>query len=319
MSESAFSNFSITDDDADAEATEVISPSDLTPRPGLFTILYDSLEQKPYTFSNIIGDAKDDHAPILVKTVKKRLKVADYSILGLESIAIERKSKEDLFSSVANGQKRENFIERLRKMQSTLRFGAVVIEAYKQDIFDNPPIHTSLNPKTVYRSTLSWAIQFPLIHWMWARDRDEAEQITYRLLEKYWHHETSTKYVSHNKPISNHMDAFKLGVIARMSANEFEAPYCREHELRLPFNEGWDFHSNHFLSGDRGVIYEKGETPPSEIATALIAYKGKKGKVTPEDGKQRKPLAGQKSFIESDDELGDMFDNPQKLVKKKSK
>jgi ERCC4-type nuclease len=310
MRESAFSGFTITDDDPNAEATEEVDVSDAMPRPSQFTILYDSLEQKPYKFENITGDSKDDYSPIIVKTVKKRLKVGDYSILGLEGICIERKSKEDLFGSVANGVKRDNFIERLRKMQSTLRFGAVVIECYKQEIFDNPPQHTRLNPKTVYRSTLSWAIQFPLVHFFWCKDRDEAEAVTYRLLEKFYDHETNSKYVHHNKPIDNAVEAFELGIKARMTANETECGYKKDNPLTISWMRGWNFWSNLGCNGDRGKVWDFGTMPDVVESNS-----------TPKE-KKRLPLPGQTSFLKQENEssgLSEVINDIEKTIKKKRK
>lgn len=305
MSESAFSGFEITDDDTEAEATDFISPSDVKPRTCPFTILFDSLEQKPYTFSSIIGDAKDDYSPITVKTVKKRLSVADYAIKDVPGIAIERKSKEDLFGSVANGTKRDNFLERLRKMQTQLKFGAVVIECYQEEIYLDPPTHSSLNPKTVFRTSLSWAIQFPLIHWYWCKDRDAAEQTTFRLLEKYHEHETSSKYKHHNKPLDNSIEAFELGIKSRMTSRECQVGYSKDNPLLLDWKRGWTFWSNLGCDGDLGSYYNIGELPPSEVAEAVVSYKAaKKGKNTD----KIKPLRNQTSFLDAppviDDDAG---------------
>jgi ERCC4-type nuclease len=319
MSESAFSNLVFDEEnsslDPDVE-TEDSNNKEYKERDSIFTILYDSLEQKPYTFrdhngtTTIFGDYKDDYSPINVKTVKKRLKVGDYSILNLESICIERKSKEDLFSSTANGQKRDNFVERLRKMQSTLKYGAVVVECYKQSLFDDPPKHTSLNPKTVYRSSLSWSLQFPLIHWHWCRDREEAEQVVFRLLEKFWEHETSSKYVHHNKPLDNVIEAFELGIKSRMTSNETEAGYKKDSPLLNSWIRGWNFWSNLCCEGDRGKIWDFG-TMPSMIQSA-----------SSEKDKRRAPLRGQTSFLEHENDtngLSDLVCGIEKTIKKKYK
>ena len=141
----------------DEEVSKDFEESISKPRECPFTIIRDSNEQLPYLFQSIVGDSRDEYAPLIVKTVRKKLPVADYSIVGLPGIAIERKSKADLFSSMGDKAKRENFIERLRKMQTTLKYGAIVIECYPEEMYIDPPIHTKLNPKTVYRSTISWA------------------------------------------------------------------------------------------------------------------------------------------------------------------
>jgi len=58
-----------------------------------FTIIVDSREQKPYLFGGYTCGVK-----------KSGLKTGDYSIEGYEnSICVERKSKEDLYSSLGKG------------------------------------------------------------------------------------------------------------------------------------------------------------------------------------------------------------------------
>lgn len=297
MSESAFEGWSLDEEDLNAEPSTDIEQVNTKPKLCPFTILVDSREQAPYQFDSIIGDYRDDYAPLIVTTKKKGLTVADYSIDGLPGIAIERKSKNDLFGSVANGQKRENFIKRLHKMKESLLYGAVVIECYPEEIYEDPPSYTSLSPKTVFRTTLSWSIQFPTVHWVWCRDREKAEQTTFRLLEKFYEHHTNKKYIAHNKPIDSCMEAYELGIISRMSAREFQAPYCKENALRVFWDRGWAWWSTRVLDGDMGSVYEIGEVAPSEVAAALSAHKAKKGK----NGKID-PLPGQTSFLANDEE-----------------
>lgn len=301
MSESIFDNFEITDDNLDLDPLNQVIVNPKT-KSSSFTIIVDSYEQKPYTFRNITGDARDDRATIKVKTVRKRLPMGDYAILDVPGIAIERKSKEDLFGSVGNGPRRENFIERLRKMQSTLRFGAVVIECYPNEAYLNPPEHSSLNPKVVFRTSLSWAIQFPLIHWIWCLDRDIAEQTTYRLLEKYWEHETSEKYKHHNRPIDQNLEAYQLGILSRMTSRETEAGYRQDNPLRLSWQRGWDFWSTHGCDGDRGKVYEIGEMDRENDKPKKTSKKSSKKD-------QIEPLPGQASFLEDENNEGKQLDN----------
>lgn len=297
MSESAFDGWSINEDDINEDSSTIVEPSDVKPVLCPFTILVDSREQKPYQFDSIIGDYRDDYAPLIVKTKKKGMTVADYSIDGLPGIAIERKSKEDLFGSVANGQKRENFIKRLHKMKETLLYGAIVIECYPEEIYENPPSYTSLSPKTVFRTTLSWAVQFPTIHFHWCKDREKAEQTTFRLLEKFYEHETNTKYKAHNKPLDACIEAYELGIKSRMVADEIQAAYCKDNPLRVFWMRGWQFWSTRVKDGDMGTVYEIGEVAPSQVAEALVAHKAKKGK-----SDKIKPLPNQTSFLNPDEE-----------------
>lgn len=133
-----------------------------------FIIVVDSREKKPYNFKD---------------SVVFGLKTGDYSIVGLEDkIAIERKSKQDLFSSLC-GKNRERFkreIERLVKYD----YGALIIESDLPDLLI-PLKHTEMNPKAVVGSILSWSIFFNL-HVFFASDRNHAKSTVYKLLRKYW-------------------------------------------------------------------------------------------------------------------------------------
>jgi ERCC4-type nuclease len=312
MNESAFDFF-------DEEITENLVPTEAKPLKVIdsaFTILGDSNEYAhgvQYTFDNIIGDSRNGYAKIRVRTRSKKLFVADYSIEGMENqIAIERKSKADMFGSVANGQKRENFLGRLRKMQETLKNGAVVVECYPQELFTDPPVHTSLSPMSVYQTSISWGLQFPLIHWYWAVNREAAERLTFDILDKFYQHEIDTKYKHHNKPIDSNIEAFQAGIIGRRSGEETELHYSEGNPLRLSFLKGWAWASATFYDGDPGNLWEKGQKPPE-------AGKKKERKI--------KPLPDQTSFLpDPKDELsaimGKLFhessrDHPVKRPKSK--
>ena len=219
------------------------------------------------------------------------LPVADYSIVGYKGIAVERKSKADVFASLANTQKRENFLERLRKMQTTLEYGAVVIECTQKEMITDPPEFTNLNPKAVYHTAISWELQFPAIHWTWLPDRASSEEHVYRLFEKYYQHKVDGKYRHHNKPIEQHLEAFRAGQIARWWVSEEEIPYPLENPLRLSWLRGWGFASSHLKGGDNGVLYELGHRPKTEESKSK-----KKGKA---EG-LHKPLPNQTSFLDED-------------------
>lgn len=307
--ESAFSGFMLSDDDSPDPAQ--FESDDAVDSP--FVILVDSNEQLPYTFNNICGDYRNDYSPIRVRTIRKRLPVADYAISGVPGICVERKSKGDLFGSFADSAKRDNFVDRLRKIQEGYEFGAVMIECYPSEILNDPPAHSSLNPKTIVRSIMSWQQQFPLIHWWFSEDRSMAEQMTYRILEKFYQHKTELKYKHHNKPIDSNIEAFRQGQLARMNATEFEIPYVKRNPLRVSWLRGWGFASTHFHGGDMGRLYEPGSLP---TATPKEKAKAKK------EADKFKPLPGQKSlsFDNIEDEtrhwIGQQFDLSVKGKKK---
>lgn len=172
-----------------------------------FTIVIDTREQKPYTFAAIPADQHEQKsrpdrlgydlctgAPILlVSTTTAKLDQGDYSILGYEQqVGIERKSKADLYSTIASGRERfEREFERLADLHAShfdpvKPFAAVVVEADFGDIIGSPPIHTRLRPKTIVRTVIAWQQRYPQIHWWFVPGRSVAEVITYRILDRWY-------------------------------------------------------------------------------------------------------------------------------------
>lgn len=253
-----------TDDDDEVQATLGLAADGDRPskvRVSPFVILVDSNEKYPFNFSSIIGDSVDAHAAIDVRTERKRLKTGDYQIKGFPSgITIERKSKADLFSSVHPGQRRDDFIERLGRMERMFQNSVVLVECYPSELYENPIEFGSLNPKMVYRTTLSWGLQFGTA-WHWAADRETAAQVAYRILEKWYDHETNTKYVHHNRPIANAVAAFDEGQVARHHAAtlpgpDYSVPYPPGSPYRLEWTRGWNIASVRHYNGDLGFLHD---------------------------------------------------------------
>lgn len=148
-----------------------------------FTVMVDSREQRPFMFENIRAGADRGRAPISVRTERFGLPIGDYTILGLPRVCIERKSKEDLWSSVS--QRRKNFEERLQRMQDDKDYSAVVVEAEWWDVINNPPPFTQYSPLSLNRTLIAWRQRFR-VDWWFCPTRDHAEILTYRILERYW-------------------------------------------------------------------------------------------------------------------------------------
>lgn len=142
-----------------------------------FTVVCDTREQDVYTFEGMT----DRHRPIAVPTMRATLTTGDYSIFGMPQIAIERKSKADLFGSVV---RRENFKKRLERM-GELSYSAVVVEAEISELLSNPPHFSKLKPKSLIRTIMAWSIRYPT-RWWFLPNRDAGQGITYRLLERFW-------------------------------------------------------------------------------------------------------------------------------------
>lgn len=168
------------------------------------TILVDTREQLPLVFSNIApaGDETEDgqwRTPYLfdqvpadvqlgggvwkVKTERMTLASGDYSLDGYATaVAVERKSKADLFHTISQG--RDRFIRELERLNE-MTFAAVVVEAEWSEIMSDPPAHSRLSPRTIWRSVLAWQQRFPRVHWLMCPDRGFAEVATFRVLERF--------------------------------------------------------------------------------------------------------------------------------------
>lgn len=243
-----------------------------------FTVIVDSSEQIPYRFEGITGDYRDDYAPIRVRTVRKRLKTGDYAILEFPGVAVERKSKEDLFNSIRNDERRENFLGRLDRMERDCRMGYVLVECTFEDIYTNPPPNSNLMPKAAGRTVISWRAEFPNVHWVFCDGREWAEQVCYRLLERHFLHETLEKHRSHNKLIRNALDDFQQGMLMRRTVNVAEIPYAPGSPRRDQWLLGWGYHSVHFCGGDLGKLYEKGEAPIGPVNPEEAEKRSKRSK-----------------------------------------
>jgi len=90
----------------------------------------------------------------------------------------------NVFLLMAGGLGRERF-EREFERLSKFEYAALVIEAGLGDIFKNPPHHSSMNPKAVFHTLISWSVYYKVFVWA-CPDRIFSEKLTYYLLEKWW-------------------------------------------------------------------------------------------------------------------------------------
>lgn len=149
-----------------------------------FTIMVDTREQAPYLFDNLKADSSQGGHLLEVPTQRYGLPIGDYLVLGLPQMIVERKSKEDLYSSIS--QRRENFEQRLCRMQEELRWSAVVVEAQLSDLLTAPPSFSQFSPKALNRTIMAWMQRYPRVHWCFLPGREFAESYTFRLLERWW-------------------------------------------------------------------------------------------------------------------------------------
>lgn len=119
---------------------------------------------------------------VLTKTTG--LASGDYSLFGFaDRIAVERKSLADLYSTV--GQGRERFERELIRL-ADMEFSAVVVEAEWSAVINDPPRHSELTAKSIYRSVLAWQQRYPRCHWWFVPGREMGELTTFRILERFW-------------------------------------------------------------------------------------------------------------------------------------
>ena len=148
------------------------------------TVKIDTREQLGFTFADIYADAAQGRKLLTIPMVVGTLQSGDYSLEGFENlVACERKSIDDLFSTIAHGRKRfEAELSRLNGM----KYAAVVVEGDWQAILaDPPPVRSQLPGKIVFRSVLAWTQRYPNCHWFMMPSRRLAEVTTFRILERF--------------------------------------------------------------------------------------------------------------------------------------
>jgi ERCC4-type nuclease len=133
-------------------------------------VAIDTREQKPYRFP---------------RCEVKTLPTGDYSIVGLEDrIAIERKTKDDAYSSLGQGRARfERELERLSRFD----YAAIVIETSLPD-FLRAPAFSRMNPKAAANSIIAWSVKYRVCVFF-AGDRLHGNALTRQLLDKFWRYQ----------------------------------------------------------------------------------------------------------------------------------
>ena len=147
-------------------------------------VVIDTREQAGYAFNRIPADVSQGGGFVAIRTEVRTLRTGDYSLAGYEArVAVERKSLADAYGTF--GQGRDRFERELLRLNG-MQFAAVIVEAEWSEVLGNPPPHTQLSPKTVYRSVLAWQQRFTRVHWWFMPGRAAAEVTTFRVLERFW-------------------------------------------------------------------------------------------------------------------------------------
>ena len=161
-----------------------------------FVVLVDSAEQTPFTFQNLLADARQQNRPLIVNTEvqalgRHPLGLGDYSIKGLEGqVHVERKSVSDFQGTVLgwNGGRRERFERELHNL-SSIDSALVVVEGTFHRAITVPEQHSqkspTVNAKILMRSVLGYQQDYS-VQWIFCGSRRLAETATFRYLERFW-------------------------------------------------------------------------------------------------------------------------------------
>lgn len=140
----------------------------------------DTREQLPYQFQNVRTES-----PIILR--RRKLIAGDYSIGGFSdpgsgsAILIERKSMADAFGTFGRGRKR---FRRVLEELSRCKYAAVVIEGDWRDFIERPPQYSQFTLSMFAASVNAWSQRFGIHFWL-CPGRDFAEQLTFKLLERF--------------------------------------------------------------------------------------------------------------------------------------
>ena len=154
-------------------------------------VVIDTREQKPYRFRNIPNsraEARRGNPTVKVETVRAGLRVGDYSCQiddGVFPVAIERKTKEDLYQTLTRGRKRfGRELDLAKEMGISLH---LVVESDWNGLLIPPqhPQQSQVKPITIIRSVESLSVKRGLHVWT-PGSRAFAESLTYQLLRFAW-------------------------------------------------------------------------------------------------------------------------------------
>jgi len=136
------------------------------------TIIIDTREQRPLEFRGM-------------KTLRRKLEVGDYSVRGLtKSVAVERKSKEDLFSTMT-GKNRERFKKELERAAALNMMTYLVVEYPLERILAHGSQYCKINPHRMLESLLTFGVTFAF-RVMFVGDRQTASVLIKSILTAHW-------------------------------------------------------------------------------------------------------------------------------------
>lgn len=191
----------------------VRTPISATPIYAPFTILIDSAEQQPFTFTGLRADSSKKYAPLIVRTESANLgrypnSLGDYTIKegGQNRIHIERKSLSDAVSTFLGfgdgGQQRTRFTSELANL-AAIECGAVVVEANFCQVWQaaprTPNRTVEQNQASIRWQVRGWQQQFPRVQWLWCDGRREAEEEVWWWFSRWWEREKKEERAAKRK------------------------------------------------------------------------------------------------------------------------
>jgi len=161
-----------------------------------FTIIVDTAEQAPYSFTGLRSDADKDYTSLAVDIEYRCLgrhpeSLGDYSLVGgVRRCHIERKSMEDCQSTIlgfTDGH-RARFERELQNL-SQVECSMVLVECSLADLLLHAPEWgkktRQQNAKILFRSVLAFQQDYR-VPWMFCDGRGLAEQSAYWFLHRWW-------------------------------------------------------------------------------------------------------------------------------------
>ena len=161
-----------------------------------FTIIIDSAEQHPFSFSTIRNDSDKDYTRAAVSIDRRCLgrhpnSLGDYSLIGgVGRCAIERKSMNDAHSTILgfNDGHRARFESELENL-SRIESAIVLVECSLDDLLVNAPEWgmkpAKVNAKILFRSVLAYQQDYK-VPWLFTGSRELAEHSAYWFLHRWW-------------------------------------------------------------------------------------------------------------------------------------
>jgi len=146
-------------------------------------ILQDTRERTPWNLLRFNG-VETSSIRWQVNLQKCALNVGDYSLLDAPSIAIERKSLQDIVSTLANIDNRRRFTQECLKRSVDREINlTVIIEGLISDILAGH-YHGNMHPHSILMTCHLWTQRYG-IPFIWCQNRHWAEEYAFMLLRIY--------------------------------------------------------------------------------------------------------------------------------------